>query len=215
MGDRCAQCHKVVDVRPDIPHVFEELLRERSTPYSSPACNVADAKSCYKFNDQDAEGDALRLHRITVCNEPIKPSLFDFTPNSGSHRILIELSYLNEHFVVALEEKEALHCSYVGDIIIIGAATAKGMSLAGEQGFVLGLVSKIITRATGVIPILETTVAKLRVNVNQLRRESLGSRNDTTIEYVERFDIRVTDASSVLAEGCLLSPAARGCALIF
>ncbi|MDO8527679.1 MAG: hypothetical protein Q7T03_08340 [Deltaproteobacteria bacterium] len=169
--------------------------------------------ACYQFpEDSCFKQDKLQLDSITVCDVPIKYKTFgkSWTPNSGTHRIVSDVRYDQERFVIVLEEKEDFHCRFMADIVLIGAFSAEGEAMAKTGGFIPDIVRQIITSATGIIPEFD----------EYLLVPEFRFMNDTKfdkplrINRVSRFHVQFVKPEELIAQGCSLSAEARGCALI-
>jgi hypothetical protein len=177
---------------------------------------VDTSATVYEFRNLHEEYDSSwQLNRIVVCDKPLKFSLFgkSYSPNSGSHRVLFDSSFLGERVIIAIEERENIACKFKGDAILIGVEPCGLVSeMAKEMGevFVTEVVSNLIYNAIGAIPVLTNGMPWQEVDPDL--RGPFGP-----VYYDEdrkRFEINIVDVSTIIEGGCnLYSPQAKGCFL--
>lgn len=198
-------------VEVDIPHAFEAWLKERSGS-NHVACTTANAVACYQFQQNACfKDDTFQLQTVTVCDRPIQLRAFGrtFSPNSGTHRIVADLTYHQERFLIAIEEKENAQCRFTGDIVWIGAASARGQAIARQEEFVSNVIDRMIRSSTGISPDIPPYLFDLEFGfIDQIKRDK-----PPVIKRINRFQVQFVSAEELRAQGCTLSPLARGCLL--
>lgn len=211
MADSCSiPASKRVEV--DIPHSFEAWLQERASAFKTADCPVTGAAACYQFQDTCVSSSNLELHHITVCDVPLHFTVFgrSWTPNSGSHRIVADIHYRGEPFVIVMEEEENIQCGFEANLIYIGAMTAAGREMADEKSFTFNLVTQIILTATGILPEIEGTRLVPEFDFRAMKTE----REPPRLRKVDSFKFSLVDGDALSRQGCTLSAAARHCFLL-
>lgn len=209
-----------LDIVPDLPHTLEQVLPcvegEECRRFPEPICDVDLNATIYGFASvPEKDASDLKLDRVVLCDKPVWFHLFgkSYSPNSGTHRVLFDSTFLGERFIIAIEEREKITCRFKGDAILIGVEKGGLVSkMAEEMGedFATEMLTHLIYSAIGVVPVLTNGMPWMEHDPDFFAPLC-------PVHYSEeqkRFEFEIVDVNTIINGGCnLYSPEAKGCFL--